>query len=364
MANKKVGVIKEERCTGGQSRIGAAFSGYSLSGAGVSSPSKSGAQSYKSELQKLQEEVSLLTSYCSDTVYRLRYDNMKYDYISPSVVRLLGFTPEEMKKIHFRSLVVETRIVTDGMQTVHSFDELEARRRSGDVNKWQADYLIRTKTGEKIWVSDVSQPWFDDYGAVIGSVGSLRDVTDRVHVEKMARAELERVANTDALTGTASRRVFFTELERELKRIQRTDLQISILMIDVDNFKRINKAYGHEVGDRMLIEIADIIRGCLRDTDVLARIGGEEFGVILPDTSMQGAYWVGDRVRDAISRHLFATGADDNPAQCTVSIGAASAVPSDEAEAASLFKLADTRLYIAKNTGRNQVSVDEVMLTH
>ena len=92
-----------------------------------------------SRLSALKSEVDLLTSYSADTIYRLRYDSMTYDYFSPSITRLLGFTPHEIKKINFRALIIETRIVTNGMKTVESFDDLEKSRQSGDVNKWQAD---------------------------------------------------------------------------------------------------------------------------------------------------------------------------------------------------------------------------------
>jgi len=141
-------------------------------------------QSLSTQINALREEVDLLTSYSSDTIYRLDYRTMKYNYISPAVTKLLGFAPQEMKRINFRSLIVETKLVTNGLKKVSSFEELEAKRKQGDVGKWNADYLIRTKSGDKIWVSDISFPWFDSSGKVIGSVGALRDITDRVKVEQ------------------------------------------------------------------------------------------------------------------------------------------------------------------------------------
>ena len=319
---------------------------------------------YKSRLAQLQEELDLLTSYGGDMVYRLRYQDMKYDYISPAVTGLLGFSVEEMKKINFRSLIVETKLVTDGMKMVQSFDELEAMRKQGDVNKWQADYLIRTKDGSKIWVSDISHPWFDDNGNVVGSIGSLRDITDRVIAEEQTRQELDRIANTDALTSIPNRREFFHELNRELKRIHRSGEDVSILLVDVDNFKQINQDHGRDVGDKVLIEITQVIHGCLRETDMQARIGGEEFGIILTGAASQGATWVAERLRHAIVHHEFSIGLDKATVACTISVGIASAAPGEEKDSSELYKLADTRLYIAKNTGHNQVSVDDVRVTH
>ncbi len=310
------------------------------------------------------EENQLLSSYTSDTVYRLRYDNMNYDYISPAITRLLGFSVEEMKQINFRSLIVETKLVTDGLKVVNSFDELEKHRRDGDINKWQADYLIRTKTGHKIWVSDISYPWFDKEGKIIGSVGSLRDITERVKAEEEMRKEFDKLANVDALTGLHSRNEFFNELDKELKRIDRSDEQVSILLIDLDHFRTINDDYGREIGDVMLTEVTHIIQECLRDTDLPCRLGGEEFGVLLPDTSSNGAFWVAERIREAVMKHNFDIGRDLGVIKCSVSIGVATAIASEDKHSSDLYKIADTRLYIAKHTGRNQVSVDEIFQTH
>ena len=317
-----------------------------------------------SRMNALKGEVDLLTSYSADTIYRLRYDSMTYDYVSPAITRLLGFTPLEIKKINFRALIIETRIVTNGMKTVESFDELERSRKMGDVNKWQADYLIRTKDGRKIWISDISYPWFDGSGYIIGSIGSLRDITDRIEVEEEVKDELERLAHTDPLTNLPNRREFFQRLEYELKRVQRSNGELSILIVDVDHFKRINEENGQDAGDAVLQQMSLVLKAALRDTDVAARLGGEEFGVFLPDTPLEGAYWVAERVRLAIAKHDFTYGADNRPIGVTVSVGASSASLQDNMTPTDLYKMADTRLYIAKNTGRNQVSIDEIIHTH
>lgn len=314
--------------------------------------------------EELQAELAFLTSYSSDTVYKLHYSTMTYDYVSPAIERLLGFSPQEMKKINFRALILETRLVTNGMKTLESFDALERQRREGDVNKWQADYLMRTKDGRKIWVADISYPWFDERGNIIGSVGSLRDITDRVDAENQVKEELSRLANTDALTGMSNRREYFSLLENELRRVKRSSNDVSILLVDIDHFRTINEKSGNDVGDYVLVEISHIIRKALRETDMAARIGGEEFGVILPDTPSEGAYWVAERIRMNVLKHEFNSGSDKRPLGCTVSIGVASAHHADQLDATQLYKIADTRLFIAKNSGRNQVSIDEVLHMH
>ncbi|MBN8532184.1 MAG: GGDEF domain-containing protein, partial [Alphaproteobacteria bacterium] len=110
-----------------------------------------------------------------------------------------------------------------------------------------------------------------------------------------------------------------------------------------------------------------LIRKALRETDLPARLGGEEFGVILPETQAEGAFWVAERIRAAIARHLVEykdEAGNAIPLGCTVSIGVAGAGYDHQGTAESLYKAADTRLYIAKNTGRNQVSVDEIVQLH
>lgn len=309
----------------------------------------------------LRDEIELLTSYSTDTIYRLRYDSMQYDYISPSIIRLLGYTQEEIKSINIRSLILETRIVSNTLKPVESFDPLEEARKRGDVSKWQADYLMRTKDGRRIWVADISYPWFDDKGAIIGSVGSLRDITERVEAEAQARDEISRMANTDMLTGLSSRRVFFTRLEDELKRIKRSHEDLSVMLIDMDYFRNINNNYGTQVGDKVLQGVARIISSCLRETDLGARIGGEEFAIVLPETPASGAYWVAERIRSSVAKETFALGEENHLFGCTVSIGIASAHFDQNMDANSLYKIADQRLYIAKHTGRNQVSMDELV---
>ncbi len=320
--------------------------------------------SLQSQLRKLEDEVKLLTSYSSDTIYRLDYRSMKYDYISPAVTRLLGFTPQEMKRINFRSLIVETRLVTDGLQKVSSFEELEEMRKSGDVGKWDADYLIRTKSGERIWVSDISFPWFDDNGKVIGSVGSLRDVSQRVAIEQKLFTDVQELSSNDALTALPSKSAFFNSMDKELKRIRRTREELSVVVFDVDGLGTVNSQFGEGAGDMLIVELAKMIKDALRETDHIARIEGGCFAVMLPDTDVKGAYFVADRVRGEVNRRSFSFGGDKRAISCSVSAGVATTNYKESLTAADMYKLADTRLYIAKNTGRNQVSIDEIVQMH
>ncbi len=162
------------------------------------------------------------------------------------------------------------------------------------------------------------------------------------------------LATIDALTGCLNRRAFLERLERELDRVSRYTTELSILMIDLDRFKAINDTRGHIVGDSVLRQLGDLLRGEVRSVDLAARYGGEEFVIVLPETDADGAQAFAERLRKRVLQTNFAETGD--PLNLTVSIGVAStgqdgAVPTPD----SLIAMADKALYRAKNEGRNRV---------
>lgn len=163
---------------------------------------------------------------------------------------------------------------------------------------------------------------------------------------------LDRKASTDPLTGLANRAAFQEKLAQQAGYFQRYNRPFSLLVIDVDFFKKFNDTYGHEAGDRVLQHVADLLRITVRDIDLPARLGGEEFVVLLPETGVRQAAEAGERVRRTIEvRSLVWNG---KPLRITVSVGAA-ACPDCGAEPAELLRLADEALYRAKDAGRNRV---------
>jgi diguanylate cyclase (GGDEF)-like protein len=159
----------------------------------------------------------------------------------------------------------------------------------------------------------------------------------------------------DSLTGTWNKRYFFEMLDRELKRRQRSRNPLSLIMIDLDRFKKINDTHGHAVGDEVLVEFSNRIRTLIRAEDIFARYGGEEFVIILSDTASDEALLVGERWRHAIEQTPFTTAV--GPVKCTISLGLA--VASEErpfVSSAELVKLADEMLYQSKENGRNRIS--------
>lgn len=163
------------------------------------------------------------------------------------------------------------------------------------------------------------------------------------------------MAVTDGLTGLYNHREFYQSLRRELERARRYRHTLSLLIIDVDDFKRFNDRFGHPAGDFALRKIADLLRKCARTTDVIARYGGEEFAVILPESTPGGALMVAERIKTEVGEHNFIPNAND-PVHLTVSIGIYSS-EKGEATEDQIVSLADEASYIAKKSGKNRVVV-------
>ncbi|WP_232771383.1 sensor domain-containing diguanylate cyclase [Colwellia sp. 12G3] len=180
-------------------------------------------------------------------------------------------------------------------------------------------------------------------------IGFSTDVTELFNLKE----KFKQLANTDPLTNLYNRRFFTEQAGKEYQRAKRYSLSMTLISIDIDHFKSINDQYGHPVGDQVLIEVAKQLQANLRQTDILARIGGEEFSILLPETSSQSAMAFAERIREEQSK-LKIIGDWQGEIKLSVSIGVSSFLPSDEAFDA-LFSRADKALYQAKNSGRNKV---------
>ncbi len=162
--------------------------------------------------------------------------------------------------------------------------------------------------------------------------------------------QAERMAAIDPLTHAYNRRKFSELLDQEIKRVERNDRSFSMVMLDIDHFKKINDTHGHDAGDYVLKRMTKLVRENIRDIDILSRYGGEEFVIILPERNLKGAIAVAERIRKVIESACF-----DKVGQITISAGVSDFIQGDNRE--SVFKKADNALYIAKNGGRNRVSV-------
>jgi diguanylate cyclase (GGDEF)-like protein len=163
----------------------------------------------------------------------------------------------------------------------------------------------------------------------------------------------EALSVTDDLTHLYNSRYLNSVLRRETKRASRSGRPLSLLFLDLDGFKGINDTYGHLFGSRALVEAAAVIRGSARETDVVARFGGDEFALVLPDTGGEGAFAVGERIRERIAAHSFLNG-DNLDIHLTASVGVAT-LPDVAASAEELVQAADKAMYQVKESGKNGI---------
>jgi diguanylate cyclase (GGDEF)-like protein len=164
--------------------------------------------------------------------------------------------------------------------------------------------------------------------------------------------EVEKLAVTDGLTGLHNHRHFQERLSEEFQRLERIPQPLSLMLIDIDHFKKINDVYGHPAGDTVLTNLAVILKKTLRGIDILARYGGEEFAAVLMGTESSGAKKMAERLRASVMNSPFFI--DENKLTVTLSIGLATH-PHDAAAKDELINKADQALYYAKKNGRNQV---------
>jgi diguanylate cyclase (GGDEF)-like protein/PAS domain S-box-containing protein len=204
---------------------------------------------------------------------------------------------------------------------------------------------MRTRTGRIFWSRLSGQKL--RFRGEDTLLGAMVDITE----QKQAQERLRELATRDALTGTYNRGHLEEVVRHELERSVRYTRPLTIAMLDADNFKRVNDTYGHAVGDRVLRALADRCRKTLRSNDVLGRYGGEEFVVVFPETSLDDAEIVAERIRAAVAQSPVTFG--EGTLQITVSIGLATSSPGQRLE--SLMGAADTALYAAKRDGRNLV---------
>jgi len=218
------------------------------------------------------------------------------------------------------------------------------------------------ETGKKITIEESSEDEngdirhfistkipFQQEGELPALIGFSTDVTELYNLKE----EFKKQANTEPLTKLFNRRYFLDHAEREFNRAKRHSSDLALMSIDIDYFKKINDEFGHPAGDKVLIEVSNSLKSYIRTEDILARIGGEEFSILLPETSLKAAREVAERIRHGQSKMIL-TGDWTGEISVTLSIGIAIFEASDN-KFERLFSRADKALYLAKNAGRNNV---------
>jgi diguanylate cyclase (GGDEF)-like protein/PAS domain S-box-containing protein len=205
------------------------------------------------------------------------------------------------------------------------------------------------------WLFFTASPLLDDNGLVIGAIETLQDITEHKRTEEELRVSEQRyreMSITDSLTKLYNSRQFFRQLGTEVERAKRYGIPLSLILLDIDDFKRYNDSYGHLEGDKALRAFSDVIRKKLRVCDSAYRYGGEEFTLLLPETEAEDAYSAAERLRIDFENEML-TPLPGRKVHLTVSIGVSSYIP-DEQPSAFLERV-DEGMYIAKSRGKNRV---------
>lgn len=202
------------------------------------------------------------------------------------------------------------------------------------------------KDGTTVWTEATVSGIYNEDGRFIGMLGVTRDISER----KLMEEEIRRLSITDKLTQSFNRLKLDETLEHQFEWSKSYGFPFATILLDIDHFKLVNDTYGHQVGDRVLIELVEVLRDNVRDGDVVGRWGGEEFLIILPDTTLSDATVMAERLRQGVASHAFTTAG-----QVTISLGVAAFVTDNAPE--TIVSRADAALYQAKEKGRNRVEV-------
>ncbi|MEQ4539903.1 MAG: diguanylate cyclase [Billgrantia sp.] len=274
-------------------------------------------------------EQSPAATAITDTEGRIEYVNRRF-------LEVTGYSREE--------LIGKTpAMIQSGMTPDHVYRELWQTLRSGRV--WRGELQNRKKSGELYWEAETITPVRDDSGRIRHFIAVFHNIAERKRLEE----ELEQQATRDHLTGTQNRRAFDVAMRKAVRQAERSDNTFSLLLFDIDHFKSINDQHGHDTGDIILKRLATLVGQTLRSTDLLARWGGEEFAILLQDTTAQGASIFAERLRQQVAETRL------HGLAVTISLGIAEYRRGDDPEA--ILTRADSALYRAKRSGRNRVGI-------
>jgi diguanylate cyclase (GGDEF)-like protein/PAS domain S-box-containing protein len=260
-------------------------------------------------------------------------------YVTPSCHRITGYIPEDF---YNDSDLMEKIIHPDFLELWKDYHQ-----QMPEGEKQEIDFKIITKSGEERWISHICQKVEFVVSGLRGFRASNSDITDRKQLEQ----DLKHAALHDHLTGLMNRRFMMEQLKNLIYQYQRTQKVFSIVICDIDDFKSVNDNYGHECGDVILVEIANLLKNQLRKQDFICRWGGEEFMIILPQTPLKGAREVAEKLRASIEAKRITY--HGHEIKVTMSFGVHQYDCADMPD--PCIRKADMNLYKAKLAGKNRV---------
>jgi diguanylate cyclase (GGDEF)-like protein/PAS domain S-box-containing protein len=238
-------------------------------------------------------------------------------------------------------------------------DECVVQKTFDSSDPCAKDKLLTFPDGLKVWVEIYTYPIMNEEGRVSHVIEYTRDITSRKKAEeekKLLIERLEYLSSTDVLTELLNRRALMNKLSYEVNRAERYGSELSIVLCDIDNFKDVNDTFGHAVGDTALRLVAEVLRQSLRKIDIAGRYGGDEFLLILPETSLTGAGNFAERIRAAVEGQTVPT--EDGEVRVTLSLGVTSCTLRGDGDTIdSLIRDADAALYSCKRTGKNRLII-------
>ncbi|MET0068061.1 MAG: diguanylate cyclase [Candidatus Thiodiazotropha sp.] len=295
----------------------------------------------KNALAKSKDDLASILLSLPDIFYQTDINGI-ITLISPSVYDALGYTSNEMIG---RPLHEFYRKPNDRQRIINAL--VEGNGQARNVEAW-----LLHKDGTPVWMSTNAHIRHDKNGEPVYVEGIARERTE----QKLLDDRLSFLAKYDPLTTFYNRRSFFEECNRLLGIAQRYNRPFSLIMLDLDWFKSINDKFGHQVGDDALIHFSEVCRGIYRETDIVGRIGGEEFVILSPETEPHNAIELIKRFKSALSQNPL----DKEGAQIFLTFSAGLVSMSEQDESIeSLFKRADQLLYQAKSTGRNKIVIED-----
>jgi len=292
-----------------------------------------------SDIRSQQLKLKMLSSAVeqSGSMVLITDKSANIEYANPKICEVTEYEKEELVGINakiFQPEDLDMQVINDLWESINNGEDC------------QGEMQLRKKDGEKIWVLMSISSITNEQNKITHFVSVFEDVSQL----KEAHLRMEELAYVDSLTGLANRVLFRDRLEQVLKSLQRSEVSAALLYLDLDEFKRINDSLGHDVGDAVLMKVAETLRQCVRYQDTVARMGGDEFVILLTDIDgMSGASSVARKIIDVMSDpvHLL-----KNEILISPSIGITLA-PTDSLNADILLKNADMAMYKAKSLGRN-----------
>lgn len=295
----------------------------------------------KSELQKHRQRLDAIVETAYDGIISVDV-NKRITFINTAACKMFGYTFEQASQMSLNSLIpAKHRLYHD-----HYFDDfrksqelsrgMQARASVNGVRRDMTTVPLEISSSKIILDGEMEM------------VAVIRDVSGRAQLMQ----NLREAATLDHLTGLANKRVFNEELQAQIALCNRYGHHLSLILTDLDHFKKVNDRYGHASGDEVLKQIAYVLKETVRDSDIVARWGGEEFAILVPSTDLQGVVTLAEKLREKIAECRFTF--NGKAVQISASFGVVK-MGSSTNDIISLFEEADKLLYQAKKAGRNCV---------